>query len=466
MTLGKRLYEYEDEQFEVIQTSPDSATVNLKCEECDHDDFIVGTIEGEAGWLIGRKESDEGPRGPIDTFAEAVEWCCYMLLAECRSIDYVDEFFAEDVGTIQGNLDASMPLSAGRTTLSRRVYEYEEGEFEVVRTSLDSVKVNLICKKHTHIDHIVDMSVQGIKEWVIRRTGDVDVYDETFGGDEFSEAIDHCCYMLLEECEASVPVDEFFKNYVRTIEESLDESVPLTFEDANKALTTRLYEYKEKQLEAIRRTADSATCNIKCGKHDHEDVSIARRKGGGWAIGREKPYDGPCAPIPIEMFAEAVEHCANMLVEECEAFVQLDEFFAEGVPTLRERLDALVVFLPKFELPDFDFGRMETLPGKMPYYTLSPLASCFVKTCYEMGWVKPFEWADWKDSAEATLLRDDPSALKNATLEQLIRLLTVVIRQDRFVEGALGNVFESGLLGGILRRAAVLATEMPDTRPA
>ena len=80
--------------------------------------------------------------------------------------------------------------------------------------------------------------------------------------------------------------------------------------------------------------------------------------------------------------------------------------------------------------------------------------------------MKPFEWADWKDSAEATLLRDDPSALKNATLEQLIRLLTVVIRQDRFVEGALGNVFESGLLGGILRRAAVLATEMPDTRPA
>ena len=118
----------------------------------------------------------------------------------------------------------------------------------------------------------------------------------------------------------------------------------------------------------------------------------------GWLIGR-KPDVGPRGPI--EIFAGAVEYCANMLVEECEAFVQLDEFFAEGLPTVRERLDALVVFLPKFESPDFDFGRMETLPGKMPYYTLSPLASCFVKTCYEMGWVKPFEWADW----EKTLLR-------------------------------------------------------------
>ena len=468
MTLGKRLYEYEDEQFEVIQTSPDSATVNLKCEECDHDDFTVGTIEGEAGWLIGRKESDEGPRGPIDTFAEAVEWCCYWLLTECRSIDYVDSFFGVDVGTIQGNLDASIPLSAGRTPLSRRVYEYEEGKFEVVRTSLDSVKANIICEKHDHLALSVAMTVHGMKEWVITQPGDFYMHDETFAGDEFSEAIGLCRSMLLEECEASVPVDEFFTDDVRTIEESLDVSVPLsTDEDDNKALATRLYEYKERQLEAIRRAPDSATVNVKCGKHYHEDVRIGRREGKmEWAIGRETPYDGPCVPISIEMFAEAVEHCANMLVEECEAFVQLDEFFAEGVPTLRERLAALVVFLPKFELPDFDFGRMQTPPGITPYYTLSPLASCFVKTCYEMGWVKPFEWADWKDSAEATLLRDDPSALKNATLEQLIRLLTVVIRQDRFVEGALGNAFESGLLGGILCRAAVLATDMPDTRPA
>ena len=464
MTLGKRLYEYEDEQFEVIQTSPDSATVNLKCEECDHDAFIVGTMEGQAGWLIGRKESGEGPRGPIDTFAKAVEWCCYMLLAECRSIDYVDAFFAEDAGTIQGNLDASTPLLACRTTLSMRVYEDEAREFEVVRTSLDSVQVNLICEKHDHLELIVDMSVQGVKEWVISRAGDSHVHFGAFAGDDFSEAIEHCGSMLLEECGASVQADEFFTDDVRTIEESLDVSVPLsTDEDDDKALTTRLYEYKEKLFEAIRTSPDSATVNLKCGKHEHDDLIIGRMDGErGWLIGR-KPDVGPRGPI--EIFAGAVEYCANMLVEECEAFVQLDEFFAEGLPTVRERLDALVVFLPKFESPDFDFGRMETPPGKMPYYTLSPLASCFVKTCYEMGWVKPFEWADWKDSPEATLLRDDRSALKNATLEHLVRLLTVVIRQERFVEGALGNAFESGLLRGILRRAAVLATDIPDTRP-
>ena len=132
---------------------------------------------------------------------------------------------------------------------------------------------------------------------------------------------------------------------------------------------------------------------------------------------------------------------------------------------MKERLDAVAAFLPRFELPDFKFGRMEAPPGKMPYYTLSPLASCFVKTCYETGWIKPFEWAEWKDSPEAIHLRDDPSALEKATFEQLSRLLTVVIRQDRFVEGALASAFESGLLSGILRRATVLATDAQDTEP-
>lgn len=212
-------------------------------------------------------------------------------------------------------------LSAGCTTLSRRVYEYEEGEFEVVRTSLDSVKVNLICEKHDHLDLIVDMSVQGVKEWVTSRAGDLHVLDETFAGDDFSEAIEHCCSMLLEECEASVQVDEFFTDDVRTIEESLDVSVPLsTDEDDDKALTTRLYEFKEKQLEAVRTSPDSAIVNLKCGKHEHEDIIIGRMDGErGWLIGRKEPDVGPRGPI--EIFAEAVEHCANMLVEECEAFV-------------------------------------------------------------------------------------------------------------------------------------------------
>ena len=96
---------------------------------------------------------------------------------------------------------------------------------------------------------------------------------------------------------------------------------------------------------------------------------------------------------------------------------------------------------------------------------LSPVALEFVSTCYKAGWIlKDFDgtewegWGDWKDSDEARRLRDDPSALDSATPGQLGRLLKVLIRQDRFVTGALTGAFEPGLLVKILRRVVVLAS--------
>ena len=56
-------------------------------------------------------------------------------------------------------------------------------------------------------------------------------------------------------------------------------------------------------------------------------------------------------------------------------------------------------------------------------------------------------------------LRAEPSVLEAATPEQLQRLLTVLIRQERFVDGALESAFESGLLVRILRRVAALAED-------
>ena len=93
--------------------------------------------------------------------------------------------------------------------------------------------------------------------------------------------------------------------------------------------------------------------------------------------------------------------------------------------------------------------------------TASPQdASRFIDVCYEMKWVNlRFDWGAWMNSLQALRLRDDPAALESATPDQLQNLLTVVIRQDRFVEGALATGFESGLLVRILRRAAVLAEE-------
>lgn len=126
-----------------------------------------------------------------------------------------------------------------------------------------------------------------------------------------------------------------------------------------------------------------------------------------------------------------------------------------------EKLQALAAYLPMLESPDFNAGHIQdsvqTEPGvfTMPYADYSEEASEFVQAAYEHGWVlRNFSWGDWKQTEEAIKLRDDESALARATPQQLYQLLTVVIRQDRFCEGALLDAFESGLILRIVRRAA------------
>ena len=91
---------------------------------------------------------------------------------------------------------------------------------------------------------------------------------------------------------------------------------------------------------------------------------------------------------------------------------------------------------------------------------MAPKVEEFFHMAYREGWVLPgFDWPNWAQTPEAIRLRDDPAALAVATAEQLAQLLTVCIRQDRFVDGALVGAFNDGLILAIVRRAAVLVKE-------
>lgn len=128
-----------------------------------------------------------------------------------------------------------------------------------------------------------------------------------------------------------------------------------------------------------------------------------------------------------------------------------------------EQIESLVRFLPTFEEAGFTAGEWSPLaevrPGEfqLPYACYGDVVEEFARTVYDQGWVlRDFDWAQWAQSAEAIALRDDEALLAEATPEQLARLLTIVIRQDRFVEGALLDAFESGLILRILRRAKII----------
>lgn len=134
--------------------------------------------------------------------------------------------------------------------------------------------------------------------------------------------------------------------------------------------------------------------------------------------------------------------------------------------SLRERLAGLAAFLPMLQATGFEFGRWgggeKTASGaiQMPYYVLGDEAAALVQAAYDLGWVLPdFGWPAWKETPEAIKLRDDSKALAEATAEQLARLLTVLIRQDRFVEGGLAGAFDSGLLTAIIARSEALTNK-------
>ena len=81
----------EGHQLNISRTSSDSAEVTLLCGLHEHEPYIVGKIEGETGWGVGRKTSGY-THG--DTFLEAVEHSAVMLLEECNAIVQLDAFFA------------------------------------------------------------------------------------------------------------------------------------------------------------------------------------------------------------------------------------------------------------------------------------------------------------------------------------------------------------------------------------
>jgi len=94
----------------------------------------------------------------------------------------------------------------------------------------------------------------------------------------------------------------------------------------------------------------------------------------------------------------------------------------------------------------------------MPWYELSPAAESYLRAVGESGMMlTDFDWPSWASTPEAKALHGDREVLAHATPDQLAMLLTALIREDRFNEGALGDSFESGIMTAIARRAKELA---------
>jgi hypothetical protein len=132
----------------------------------------------------------------------------------------------------------------------------------------------------------------------------------------------------------------------------------------------------------------------------------------------------------------------------------MSEDFAERINSMNKGdFIKLLELIPQFQLnPDFgkivvDEKTKEDV-SVMPYYAPSELISEFIKIVYDMDIILPFDWIKWREGE--SLLSQNPQNFSNLDLLTLCKLITAIVRNDRFTEGYLLSKCNDGTVTNIL----------------
>jgi len=98
---------------------------------------------------------------------------------------------------------------------------------------------------------------------------------------------------------------------------------------------------------------------------------------------------------------------------------------------------------------------------QMPWYDYQPEIDRFVADMYAAKLVRSVDWMRWAGTPEAQRLISDPTAIADAPHDDLIYLLTTIIRGERFSDGEIAGAYERGTLLAIAERAQALLGEEP-----
>ncbi len=130
-----------------------------------------------------------------------------------------------------------------------------------------------------------------------------------------------------------------------------------------------------------------------------------------------------------------------------------------------ERLRRLAAYEPVFNDPSFSPGTWEGgRPDEhgviqMPWFSYNDTVDRFHRELAAAQWIYPFDWPAWAATPEGRRLVSDPDAIATASAADLAKVLTSIVRGDRFHEGAFAAAFERGTIAAITRRAAELVRE-------
>lgn len=85
----------------------------------------------------------------------------------------------------------------------------------------------------------------------------------------------------------------------------------------------------------------------------------------------------------------------------------------------------------------------------LPYWIESRVVSHFHRIVYYMPIIIDFDWGSWHEGRG--MARDESFDFNSVDIPTKCKIITAIVRNDRFCEGALVSAFESGLILKILK---------------
>lgn len=86
---------------------------------------------------------------------------------------------------------------------------------------------------------------------------------------------------------------------------------------------------------------------------------------------------------------------------------------------------------------------------QIPHVKEDPVVREFRKAVYEIPVMISFDWSSWDEGR--SIANDETFNFDSIDIPTKCKLITAIVRNDRFCEGALSNAFESGLILKILK---------------
>lgn len=112
----------------------------------------------------------------------------------------------------------------------------------------------------------------------------------------------------------------------------------------------------------------------------------------------------------------------------------------------------LLDLIPEIEKTS-KFGEMKFPDNKdgiisPPFYVESPVVFTFLEVVYKLPIIVDFNWPEWNEGQN--ILNDKNFNFDSIDIPTKCKLITAIVRQDRFSEGTLIRAFDSGLMYKIL----------------